>query len=256
MQKHFDIEHTLSGLAGTFGLYIEDISTNKVLVDINSSKQFPSASVAKVFIAGYIQDLLDSSDLDLNDKVFHKAEHTLQGSGFLKYIEPGREFSILELLKLMLIESDNTASKMLINKVGVTGINSYLKSFDFMTVSGLKVENDKFVGWGVTTPFEVAKFLQLLLEKDCVTKDIMKDVDASDNIGYHLQKPYEESSVVIYSKGGTLHPRVKNVVALLENTEINKKIIVSYFSKDLSGVKDSVVIIRSISKEINNYISH
>ncbi len=254
MLETSDIKKLISTTPGTFGVYIEDLSTNTILVDINSSTQFPSASVVKVFVTGYIQHLLDKGELNLSDKIEHKPEHTMQGSGFLKYLEPGREYSVLELLKLMLIESDNTASKMLINTVGASNINTYLKGFEFLSVSGPKVENDQFVGWGITTPLEVAKFLQLLLQKECITKEIMKYKDATDSIGYHLQKSYEENNIAIYSKTGSLHPRVKNVVALIENTENGEKVLVSYFSKDLTEVRGSIEIIKALSKEIRGYL--
>lgn len=248
------VKKLLRNTPGTFGVYIKDLSTNTILVDINSSTHFPSASVVKVFVAGYIQHLLDNGELSLSDKIVHKPEHTLQGSGFFKYLESGREYSVLELLKLMLIESDNTASKMLINTVGANNINTYLKSFEFLSVSGPKVENDQFVGWGITTPLEVAKFLQFLLQKECITKEIMKDKDATDSIGYHLQKPYENNIIAIYSKTGSLHPRVKNVVALIENTQNADKLLVAYFSKDLSEVRGSIEIIKALSKEISDYL--
>jgi beta-lactamase class A len=75
-------------------------------------------SVYKFPIAMAVLAQVDRGKLKLDQKIRVEASDVLQGSRILDEKSQGREFSLAELLKYMVSESDNTASDVLLRQVG------------------------------------------------------------------------------------------------------------------------------------------
>jgi beta-lactamase class A len=87
-------------------------------VTLNGNQQFPMQSVYKFPIAMAVLAQVDQGKLKLDQKIRVEASDVLQGSRILDEKSQGMEFSLAELLKYMVSESDNTASDMLLRQVG------------------------------------------------------------------------------------------------------------------------------------------
>ncbi len=61
--------------------------------------------------------------LSLEEKIKITQEMRTGGDGVLKELEPGHEFSLREILTLMIIVSDNEATNILIQMLGMDRIN-------------------------------------------------------------------------------------------------------------------------------------
>lgn len=81
-------------------------------------KLFPSASMAKVPIMVACFYAAKERRLDLKEKLPLKANQRVSGSGLLKYQACGTKWSVEELMRLMIAESDNSAANMLIDRLG------------------------------------------------------------------------------------------------------------------------------------------
>ena len=68
----------------------------------------------------------------------------LKGPGVLQHLSIGLELTLLDIVTLMLIISDNTSAKMLVKKFTPQKINEYIKSLGF-EVTGLKIDGEKFI---------------------------------------------------------------------------------------------------------------
>lgn len=55
-------------------------------------------------------------------------DHRVRGSGVMRYLHAGAEFTLDDLLNLMVIVSDNTATNMLIDVLGTDAVNLTLRS--------------------------------------------------------------------------------------------------------------------------------
>jgi len=95
--------------------------------DRDACERLPSASVIKLAI---LLDLLASADegaLDLEERLVLRDADKVPGSGVLFQMGAGLSLSLLDLASLMITVSDNTASNMLIEHLGVEAINARLE---------------------------------------------------------------------------------------------------------------------------------
>lgn len=96
------------------------------------SHRIKSASMIKVFILSYLFEKVDKGELSLQDIYVLKPSDKVGGSGVLYGYESGSILSIDTLARLMISESDNTATNILIDKLGLENINSYLLKQGYM----------------------------------------------------------------------------------------------------------------------------
>ena len=87
-------------------------------VTLNADQQFPMQSVYKFPIAMAVLAQVDRGKLKLDQKIPVEASDIFQGSRILDEKSQGMEFSLAELLKYMVSESDNTASDVLLRQLG------------------------------------------------------------------------------------------------------------------------------------------
>ncbi len=120
-------------------VYFKDISTNYT-IEIEPEKKIPSASLIKIPIMAAVYYLADKGELSLDEEIVYKKKHRCGGSGIIKNCRYGEKFTIRKLLELMITISDNVATHMIIDKVGLKRFNEIFKNM------GLKNTNlDRYV---------------------------------------------------------------------------------------------------------------
>ena len=90
-----------------------------------SEEVFPSASVIKIPILIECLRQSELGYLDLNDMV--PIPDKVGGSGVLQALSPDLKLTIRDLMTLMIIVSDNTATNVLIDLLGMESINKAMK---------------------------------------------------------------------------------------------------------------------------------
>jgi beta-lactamase class A len=83
---------------------------------------FPAASTVKLLILGALARAVDSGSLRLDDRVPILPSQRVGGSGVLQALETPMELSLRDHAWLMIAISDNTASNVLIDAVGMDAI--------------------------------------------------------------------------------------------------------------------------------------
>jgi len=111
------IEQISQAAQGRVGVKATVLETGES-VALNGDQQFPMQSVYKFPIAMAVLAQVDRGKLKLDQKIRVEASDVLQGSRILNEKSQGMEFSLAELLKYMVSESDNTASDVLLRQVG------------------------------------------------------------------------------------------------------------------------------------------
>ncbi|MEW5856328.1 MAG: class A beta-lactamase, subclass A2 [Cyanobacteriota bacterium] len=108
------ISHAAQGRVGVTATVLETGES----VTLNGNQQFPMQSVYKFPIAMAVLAQVDQGKLKLDQKIRVESSDVVQGSRILDEKSQGMEFSLAELLKYMVSESDNTASDVLLRLVG------------------------------------------------------------------------------------------------------------------------------------------
>jgi beta-lactamase class A len=80
---------------------------------------FPAASTIKLAILVALFREVDAGRLDLNERLAVDAAAPVPGSGVLGWLSPGLSLSLADLAYLMIAVSDNTASNLLLEAVGM-----------------------------------------------------------------------------------------------------------------------------------------
>jgi beta-lactamase class A len=94
------------------------------LVSINPYSVFHAASTIKVPILYTVLSEWDKGNLSLEEKITLTPSEKVGGCGVLKIMCAATEYSLVDLLTLMICISDNTATNMLIERFGIDLINS------------------------------------------------------------------------------------------------------------------------------------
>ncbi len=124
------LETSIRGLAlnfsGECGLIIGDLRMGRK-IKINEEKLFPSASIVKIPIMAACFLAYSEAKINLEDKILLKNRFKVLGSGKLKESPEGTPVKIRDLIEMMIDESDNTATNMLIDLLGEDYLNTAFK---------------------------------------------------------------------------------------------------------------------------------
>ena len=93
-----------------------DADTGMVMFEKNSHQELPIASITKVMSMLLIMEAIDSGKITYEDMV-PVSEHAYNMGGSQVYLEPGEEFSVLDMLKAVAIHSANDAVVALAEKI-------------------------------------------------------------------------------------------------------------------------------------------
>ncbi|RLQ94304.1 serine hydrolase [Falsibacillus albus] len=126
-----DLEREIMGIeagcAGRIGLFI---SADEGQIMTNEGESFPSASLIKLPIILEAFRQADARKLDLNERIMVHPEEKVGGAGVLPALSDNITFNIIDLMTLMIIVSDNTATNLVIDKIGMKSINQLISCLD------------------------------------------------------------------------------------------------------------------------------
>lgn len=100
-------------------------------IDIHSEQTFRSASIIKVPLLAALFWLSERGELDWQETLPLRDNDRTPGSGILRELHTGLELTLHDLAVLMIVLSDNTATNMLIDRVGVEKVQQFLQLVGF-----------------------------------------------------------------------------------------------------------------------------
>lgn len=174
-----------------------DAGTNAVLYSLNSDEKLPIASLTKIMTAIVILDNAKSDDIVTIGDNAVKAEGRKNG------LVAGEKISVENLLKILLVESNNTAATALAEYVG-GNVEDFVKLMN-EKVKLLGLKNTKF-------------FNPTGLDEDGVNESTAYEF--AQLVSYSLRKPaiweaLKSQNSVISSSDGKMEHRLKNTNLLL-----------------------------------------
>lgn len=112
---------------GRVGLYARSLGDGRVWAR-DADRAFTAASVIKLLILAELYRRFAAGDLSPEEPVAVPAEAFVEGSGVLRHLHPGLEMTLRDLGVLMVIVSDNVASNLLIDRLGMDRINGLARA--------------------------------------------------------------------------------------------------------------------------------
>ena len=133
------LESYLAAVSGTVCLSFHDLKTGEQF-DLQGDRSVHSASTIKLVIMAELMARVAAGSLSLDQKITITPDMKTGGDGILKELEPGHSFSLQEIMTLMIIVSDNQATNILIDLLGMDAINDRAKAMGLAnTVLGRKM---------------------------------------------------------------------------------------------------------------------
>jgi beta-lactamase class A len=120
------------------GVFLVDLDTGNY-VDVQGEEARPAASMIKVPILVSFFQAVDEGRLRLDEVLTMAEKHIAKGSGELQDKPVGSKFTALETANLMITNSDNTATNMLIDRLG--GIESLNQQFASWQLKQTQMQN-------------------------------------------------------------------------------------------------------------------
>lgn len=120
------IEEIVAEIGGTVGVAVRDVRGG-IALDLRADERFPSASVIKIGILVELMARAEEGELSLEEKALLRDEDKVPGSGVLSMLHDGLEVTLEDLAHLMITVSDNTASNILIDRLGADRITARLR---------------------------------------------------------------------------------------------------------------------------------
>jgi len=158
------LQAEIARFKGEPAIVIKDLETGWEFT-YEKDKLFPSASLAKIPIMAACFLSAEQGRIKLNHNIALKSADKLPGSGALKGMPAGTLFSAEELIGLMIYDSDNTATNILTNFVGIDYLNSAFKGFGLKNTDlSRKIADYRMRDKGIEN-YTTAEDMALLLEK-------------------------------------------------------------------------------------------
>ncbi|HSL20453.1 MAG TPA: serine hydrolase [Vicinamibacterales bacterium] len=166
------VKTTADRFDGELGVYAKHLATGET-VALAADARFPTASVIKVSVLVEAFQQIEDGRLREGDRVVLHETAKVGGSGTLRELHDGAELTLADLLHLMIVVSDNTATNLLLEKVGTLNVNARMEKLGLPQTKIFRptfrggqadccAELEREFGLGVSTPREMAALLELV----------------------------------------------------------------------------------------------
>jgi beta-lactamase class A len=156
---------------GKVALYALDLKTNRS-VGIDANKPVQTASVIKLAILYHAMAEVRAGHAAWEEKIVLKPGDVVGGSGMLHLFDTPLTLTLKDVLTMMVVVSDNTATNLAIDRFGIDAINARVESLGLRnthlykkifkpTTELMPADQPKF-GLGKTTPLEMAKLMSYI----------------------------------------------------------------------------------------------
>ncbi len=120
------VEQKLEQAPGSIAFYYRGLESGEEFSWRGDEKLY-AASVIKLYIMAAAFAMIERGELDPDRIVVMKKEYYVPSCGAVAYMHEGLEVTVMDLITLMIIFSDNTATNILIDLLGMEKINAEVR---------------------------------------------------------------------------------------------------------------------------------
>lgn len=172
---------------GKVAVAVKHLGTGESFAD-NDDEEMPTASLIKFMIMLEVYLQVSEGKIKLGDMLTLKKADMVPGSGILTYhFSEGATFSLRDATRLMIVYSDNTATNMVLDHIGLSSTNQRLDAWSFPKTrlnakvfmggsTSLDPVRTKKFGLGSTTARETVLLLEKVHEGKIVSKEVCQEM--------------------------------------------------------------------------------
>lgn len=186
-----DLSSAAARHPGRVAVMLKDLQTGRTWA-FHPDDLFPSASLIKVPVMASVFFKIRNGELGLAQRLTLRRRLRVGGSGSLKWRSDGSRYSVQELLVHMINESDNTATSMLLDEIGIGYAQQAFPKLGLM-YTGIYPEGMSIKGGRVAHEnYTTAREMTMLMEK--IYRGELVDPDSSAMMLQILGKPKATAS--------------------------------------------------------------
>ena len=165
------IEAELKSYDGFMGIYADDFHGN--IISVGADEKFETASTVKTYILATLFDQIGKGKASLDDMLTYREDHFVDGSGVLISLDPGAVLRVKDVATLMIIVSDNIATNIMIEYLGIDTINACIQKLGCKdTVLHNPIHFDLYDKLGTTTPRDYASIFTRLAKGELLSPEL------------------------------------------------------------------------------------
>lgn len=154
----------------------------------NADEPMPTASLIKFPVMVEVYQQVAEGKVKLSDPVTLRKEDKVQGSGILTdHFSAGASFPLRDAVRLMIVYSDNTATNLVLDKIGIRATADRMETWGFPntkihaqvfrgSTTSVFPERTKRFGLGSTTAREMIGLLERLHQGKLVSPEASKEM--------------------------------------------------------------------------------
>lgn len=268
-----NIERITKSINADWGIYIKCLETGEEIA-IEADKQMDTMSVIKIPLMVEAFRQIEAGKFKLTDQYTLKEADKRPGTGIIRSLDPGAVLTIKDLLTLMIIVSDNTATDLMFVKVGgPEAVNALMKQYGFTSTRATAPSSAWFAAlrsassaaafhkegahpFGLSSARETGILLEMMEHGKAVSpkaSEAMLQMMRGQVYGTRLPKYL--SGVRLPHKTGDFLPYIGNDVGVLEMQ--GKTVVISVFTAHHYGVGTYLEdAIGRIAEQVANYFGY
>jgi len=165
---------------GEMGIAAIDLRSRETIA-VNADMRFPTASTIKSAVMIEAWQRVEDGRLSMDTVIPLKEADKVGGSGILRGLHDGIAPTVADLIHLMIVLSDNTATNLLIDTLGTAQINARLETYGLHHTKLFRPtfrdgrpdvlpDLERQYGLGMTTPREMAMLMAAIADGKAVSR--------------------------------------------------------------------------------------
>jgi beta-lactamase class A len=270
---HASIERITKSINATWGIYAKSLETGEEIA-IDADRQMETMSTIKIPLMIEAFEQIRAGTFRLTDKYTFIQADSQPGTGTIQRLDPGAVMTIKDLITMMVIVSDNTATEVLYRMVGgPAAVNARMAALGLKNTQAMNVPSKWFPSlrsavsteqfyregknpFGLSTPREMGRLLEMMERGTLVDKassDLMLRIMRGQL--YRTRIPRYLTGYTIPHKTGDFLPYVGDDVGMLEAP--GRTIILTVFTGNHFGSGEVLEnAIGLVAKEVGDYFAY
>jgi beta-lactamase class A len=267
------IQRTTRSINATWGVYVKSIETGEEIA-LDADRQMETMSTIKIPLMVEVFEQIKAGRFAPTDKYTFTLADSQPGTGTIQRLDPGAVMTVKDLITMMIIVSDNTATEVLYRMVGgIAAVNARMDALALKQTRAMNIPSRWFpllraapsteqfyrdgnAPFGLSTPREMGRLLEMMERGTLVDKpsaDLMLRIMRGQV--YRSRIPRYVTGYTIPHKTGDFLPYVGDDVGVLEAP--GKTIVLSIFTGNHFGSGEALEnAIGVVAKDVADYFSY
>jgi beta-lactamase class A len=267
------ILRTTRSVNAIWGIYVKSLETSEE-VAIDADRQMETMSTIKIPLMIEVFEQIKAGTFKLTDKYTFVEADSEPGTGTIQRLDYGAVMTVKDLITMMIIVSDNTATEVLYRMVGgPEAVNARMQALGLKTTRAMNVPSKWFPAlrsaptteefyrdgkspFGFSTPREMGRLLEMMERGTLVDKpssDLMLRIMRGQL--YRTRIPRYVTGYTIPHKTGDFLPYVGDDVGVLEAP--GRTIVLTVFTGNHFGSGEALEnAIGLVAKDVADYFAY